>query len=399
MDINDIRRKLHSVNWNFDFNINYSADTIYPFDCRKHFSYPATFIPEIPFTLIEILSKKGDTILDPFGGIGTTFIQSLLLERNPISCDINPVSSMVCSSLYNLLDPTINRNEVMHNLLELCVGYDENTDYTLGVKGLQIELQEWYSQRTFNKLCYLIIQYNANNNLLEKNTLELIISGMLSTLSSQNKGWAYIADNVKPKPDEYKDKPVFETYRTRVKGLFTELESHLKCQTKTYKNFYDNSKQIQRIFNSSITDTNISQVDLIITSPPYPKMIDYVKSQRMSFCFLNKRYNDYSAKEIGARFHRTQKNALKNYMESMNIINSHVCEVLNPRGFLCMVLPDYPEDDKRKPIIDSMIKSFEQFNLRKIDEFKRYIPSQRRTISIQWASLVNEKILIFEKEE
>ena len=145
MDINEIRRKLHSINWNFDFTIDYSSDIIYPFDCRKHFSYPATFIPEIPFTLIEILSQKGDTILDPFGGIGTTFVQSLLLERNPISCDINPVSSMVCSSLYDLLNPAIDREVLKNNLLELSYGYDENVDYTLRVEDLQKELEEWYS--------------------------------------------------------------------------------------------------------------------------------------------------------------------------------------------------------------------------------------------------------------
>ena len=63
MDTNDIIRKLHNINWNFDFNINYSSDSLYPFDCRKHYSYPATFIPEIPYTLIEILSCKGDTVL------------------------------------------------------------------------------------------------------------------------------------------------------------------------------------------------------------------------------------------------------------------------------------------------------------------------------------------------
>ena len=399
MDINEIRRKLHSINWNFDFTIDYSSDIIYPFDCRKHFSYPATFIPEIPFTLIEILSQKGDTILDPFGGIGTTFVQSLLLERNPISCDINPVASMVCSSLYDLLNPAIDREVLKNNLLDLSYGYDENVDYTLRVEDLQKELEEWYSQKTYNKLCYLISQYNDINNSIEKSTLKLIISGMLATLSSQNKGWAYIADNVKPKMDEYRDKPVFETYRTRIKTLFSELESHLKAQTESYNGFYDNSKQTQRIFSTSVIETNVSRVDLIITSPPYPKMIDYVKSQRMVLCFLNKKYNDYSTLEIGARCHRAQKNALINYQESMNRINSHLCEVLNPLGFFCVVLPDYPEDDNRKPIIESMIKSFEQHNLKKIDEFNRYIPSQRRTISIQWASLVNEKILIFRKEK
>lgn len=398
MEINDIRRKLHNINWNFDFNIDYSSDSIYPFDCRKHFSYPATFIPEIPFTLIEVLSQKGDIILDPFGGIGTTFVQALMLERYPIICDINPVSTMVCSTIYDLLNPTIKHSELRDYLLNLCSSYDETVDYTTNTEGRQKELREWYSPITYNKLCFLISKYNEKNISLEKHALELIVSGLLSTLSSQNKGWAYIADNVKPKIDEYKDKPVFEIYRTRVKILFSDIESHLKSQPETYNAFYEKSKTAQRIFNASVIDTNISRADLIITSPPYPKMIDYVKSQRMVMCFLNKTFRDYSSQEIGARCHRAQKNALVNYENSMNEINSYLCGTLKSNGFLCMVLPDYPEQDNRKPIIESIIKSFEQFDLFLVDEFKRYIPSNRRTISIQWASLVNEKILIFRKE-
>lgn len=58
MDNSQIRKKLNSINWNFDFTIDYGGDTLHPFNCRKYYSYPATFIPEIPYALIEILSKK-----------------------------------------------------------------------------------------------------------------------------------------------------------------------------------------------------------------------------------------------------------------------------------------------------------------------------------------------------
>lgn len=398
MDINDITHKLHNINWNFDFNINYSSDSLYPFDCRKHYSYPATFIPEIPYTLIEILSHKGDTVLDPFGGIGTTFIQSLLLERNPISCDINPIATNVCSALYELFDPNLDHEALKRKLLAFCSDYDETTDYTINTTVQQKELSDWYEKETFNKICYFISQYNTIQDILLRNVLKLVISSMLSTLSSQNKGWAYIADNVKPKDDEYRSKPVFEIYKTRIKLLFSEIEVHLKNQTETFKNFYSKTTESQRIFNSSIVDVNISKVDLIVTSPPYPKMIDYVKSQRMAFNFLNQKYSDYTGHEVGARCRRSNKNALAEYKASMDIINKHLCDLLKIGGFFCLVLPDYAESDQRKSIIDSMIKSYEEYGLTLIDEFKRYIPSHRRTISIQWASLVNEKIIIFRKE-
>lgn len=398
MDINDITYKLHNVNWNFDFNINYSADSLYPFDCRKLYSYPATFIPEIPYTLIEILSNKGDTVLDPFGGIGTTFIQSLLLERNPISCDINPIATNVCAALYELFNPNLDHESLKQQLLSLCDNYNETIDYTTNTTDQQKELVGWYEKNTFNKICYLISQYNTIQDVRLKNILKFIISSILSTLSSQNKGWAYIADNVKPKDDEYKSKPVFETYKTRIKLLFSEIEVHLKNQTDTFKAFYNKTTEAQRIFNSSVIEAEIPPVDLIVTSPPYPQMIDYVKSQRMALCFLNKKHSDYTASEVGARCRRSNKNALVEYKTSMDIINKRLCDLLKVGGFFCLVLPDYAEKDLRKPIIDSMIKSYEEQGLKLVDDFKRYIPSHRRTISIQWASLVNEKILIFRKE-
>ena len=398
MDVNDIRRRLHSINWNFDFNISYSSTSLNPFDCRKHYSYPATFIPEIPFSLIETLTKKGDIVLDPFGGIGTTFIQSLLLERIPFSCDINPIATNVCSAFYDLFNPDLDRKALESFILSRCDDYCENRDYTSDITPLQKNLRGWYAEETFNRICYLFLQYERISGIVEKNIMKLVVSGILSTLSSQNKGWAYIADNVKPKADEYKNKPVFETYRSRTKLLFFEVESHLKNCPNSFRAFYCETKKSQRIFNNSIINTNIPVVNAIITSPPYPRMIDYVKSQRMALDFQNERYNDYTEFEIGARCHRAQKEALQKYSDSMKKINNHLCNLLALNGYLCLVLPDYPMNDARKPIIETMIKTYEEQGLKIIDEFNRYIPSNRRSISIQWASLVNEKIIILRKE-
>ena len=72
--------------------------------------------------MIEILSQKGDVVLDPFGGIGTTFIQALSLERIPYSFDINPVATNVCKTLYRLFDPSIDKNIIRNKLLQ-CGGY------------------------------------------------------------------------------------------------------------------------------------------------------------------------------------------------------------------------------------------------------------------------------------
>ncbi len=53
-------------------------------------SYRGNFAPQIPRNIIEMYSEKGDTVLDPMVGAGTTLIEAKLLARDAIGLDINP---------------------------------------------------------------------------------------------------------------------------------------------------------------------------------------------------------------------------------------------------------------------------------------------------------------------
>lgn len=50
----------------------------------------ATFPPELPEICIKAGSREGDTVLDPFGGAGTTGLVADRLGRNAILCELNP---------------------------------------------------------------------------------------------------------------------------------------------------------------------------------------------------------------------------------------------------------------------------------------------------------------------
>jgi len=50
----------------------------------------ATFPPELPEICIKAGSRTGDTILDPFGGAGTTGLVADRLGREAILCELNP---------------------------------------------------------------------------------------------------------------------------------------------------------------------------------------------------------------------------------------------------------------------------------------------------------------------
>lgn len=54
---------------------------------QESMKHPAKMSPELARELILAYSKKGDTILDPMAGIGTTIIESILLGRNAIGIE------------------------------------------------------------------------------------------------------------------------------------------------------------------------------------------------------------------------------------------------------------------------------------------------------------------------
>lgn len=133
-------------------------------------------------------------------------MQALSLEREPYSFDINPVASAVCKTLYMLFNPTVNKELIKSQLLQLCDGYDDTKDYSVGISAQRKELAGWFEKNTFNEMSFLFQQFDHVYDQTVQAVMKLILSSILVTLSSQNKGWAYIADNVKPKADELRKK-------------------------------------------------------------------------------------------------------------------------------------------------------------------------------------------------
>jgi len=60
------------------------------FGGARQVAHEAVFPPELPRRLIKMFSFKGETVLDPFAGSGTTLEQALALGRHAVGYEINP---------------------------------------------------------------------------------------------------------------------------------------------------------------------------------------------------------------------------------------------------------------------------------------------------------------------
>ena len=91
----------------------------------------ASFPFEVPYRLVNMYSVKGDTILDPFVGLGTTCLACIASERNSIGIEIS--SEITGLAKENILEQIEKLNRVIYNRLSAHLSF---------IEGLPVEKRE-----------------------------------------------------------------------------------------------------------------------------------------------------------------------------------------------------------------------------------------------------------------
>jgi len=95
------------------------TDSLWIFDKRDtsgmhKAGYWGNFIPQIPNQLLKRFTKKGEWVLDPFLGSGTTLIECKRLGRNGVGVELNPA---VARSTKLIIDKEKNPDKVTTNVI------------------------------------------------------------------------------------------------------------------------------------------------------------------------------------------------------------------------------------------------------------------------------------------
>lgn len=107
----------------------------------------ASFPLEIPFRLVNMYSIKGDTILDPFCGFGTTNIACMLSQRNSIGIEID--KAIYDEAILNLNIKKEDLNNIIHKRLNSHIDFIEslpldsiNKCYRNNIHGFLVKTQQ-----------------------------------------------------------------------------------------------------------------------------------------------------------------------------------------------------------------------------------------------------------------
>jgi len=383
MKITDSLSKLKNVDWDY---LGDQSDS--PF-ANLHF-YPGRFISQIPATLIGRLSKPGDTVLDPYCGSGTTLVESQRLGRHAIGIDINPTSILISRAK---LIPI--RHLRIRNLLRGRLNHFLDQRLTLGGKipispvetPSAVQLTKWYHPTTAAQLKE-IWAYISSLRGISKELMEFAFSGILMQACSETRHWGYICDNTRPIEHRYIDAiDIFSNSVKKLELAYANRDADLPPSAlfplPRASVFLGDATTVMQNFTAHT-------VDLIITSPPYFGVIDYVKSQRLAMEWFGFNIETFRASETGARSKRHRIAAYSEYISELDGALREMARVLKPDGVLALLVG---KSATREDPLPDLLEAARRAGLHLQDEFSREIAQGRR----QASSLTNETLYLFSR--
>lgn len=268
------------INYGTIFNINANNVTAYTHGFHK---YPAKFIPQIPKWAIEkyLKGQKSKTVLDPFCGSGTTLIEGLLAGHNVIGIDIDPLSALISKVKTNVIDIA-----ELNKISDWLIGQIKRAKK--GKFKPECEtIEHWFSKETIHKLSTIRTlideissKFGYHKKIIDIHDFLLVcFSSIIRRVSNADNETqkTYVSHTKNKTPEE----PL---------NLFISQLQFFKERIADYSEI-TNPKLKNRIICSSSTGSlqkilKGETIDLVVTSPPYIKAIDYLYNQMVELFWI-----------------------------------------------------------------------------------------------------------------
>lgn len=274
--------------------------------------YPAKLIPHIPYLFLHNATfiNKGEVMLDPFCGSGTSLLEANLVGVNAFGADANPLARIISDVKTTKIDKakairlleTI-KTEFSH-IIDVNIPEFPNKDYWFPINQ-QHDLASLFT--AINKVC--LGKY--------KRFFNLCFSSCLMKASYCD---PRIAVPVKLNPNRYPDG---SSKRNAVEGMLGKVEEldiistfDKISQTNINRIVSLNSieglgetkiiaKDARKLTTTLTSGTKLpnESIDMVLTSPPYASAQKYIRSSSLSLYWLNllegKTIVDLDNKNIG----------------------------------------------------------------------------------------------------
>ncbi len=351
--------------------------------------YPAKFIPQIASRLIENYTKTGDLVVDPFGGCGTTLVESKIKGRLSIGVDINPVAVLITKTKITPINPLI----LEKSFIDLKYKFNIYISTTEVNAPDHERIDYWFKPEEKRKLAFLFAEISKIKNQDVRDFFYCGFSNILKNCS------IWLQKSNKPTRDLNK-KPA---------DPFIAFSRQIKLMLKgnaEYFNLLRERKCLQTSCNVYCSDARkmpieSGKVSLIVTSPPYVTSYEYADLHQLTALwfaytkdlsdfrkrFIGTSYHDKKKiilnskiaediKEILAKKHKKTSEEVATYFSEMNQVFKEMKRILKKGGRACIVIGNTSLKGVEILNAEVFVEQLQNLGFKIEDIIKREIPSK-----------------------
>lgn len=296
--------------------------------------YHGKFIPQLVEVLLERYFTRGAHVLDPFAGSGTTLVQALESGFDATGVELAAFNCLLIAVKTAPYDVSALGDE----LRDVCDRLD-----SLGARRAATPyIRAWYAPRAAAELLAfreLIREYE------HADVLRVILSR--AARSARRTAHFDLEAPREPQVGEYwchKHKRTCRPVETAV-GFLRRYTLDTLTRIEAFDDLRDHERAATVIRGDACTAGYPGVYDGIVTSPPYPGLIDYHEQHRYAYELLG--LGDARALELGAAVAGTSRAAIESYTSGIATALAGAASALAPDAPICIVVNDrrelYPE--------------------------------------------------------
>jgi DNA modification methylase len=258
--------------------------------------YPAKLLPQIPIFFLSntLLSKPGQTVLDPFCGSGTVLLESVLHGRHGIGTDANPLARLIASVKVARLSPN-KLDELVKQVLQ-----SAKRMRTAPIPDV-VNIGYWFYPRAIDCLARL---RRAIDNVHPGPECDFLRVCLSSTARRASRADPRVSVPVRIRPDQYPIGHAFHrSTQVHIRNLaaldvFALFQSVAQLNITRVRDLSalrrgealgsvagQDARDLRSADDLS-TKLSDGSIDFIITSPPYAGAQKYIRSSSLSLGWL-----------------------------------------------------------------------------------------------------------------
>ncbi len=295
-------------------------------------AYPARAHPVTARRLIEGLTDPKDTVLDPFCGSGTVLVEAMLLDRQTIGTDLNPIAVMLARAKTFPRSP-----EKTAELTLAARKVAEHADARRKAKSGASRRLPREDVAIFAP--HVLLELDGIREGIEeapaaiRPDLMLVLSSILVKLS-QRRG---------DTSAEAVEKRIGAGYPAR---LFVKKTQELARRFDEFRTLLPSPPPRARVFEDDATilkKVDEASIDAVITSPPYVATYDYLAHHELRMRWLGLDARKLARGEMGARRnyeHLTPRDAIASWDNELAKLFRSLARVMKRGAPLVLLIAD-----------------------------------------------------------